>query len=106
LDSEFVSSCLTLAIECEGKKILTIEGLADSETGQLHPIQEAFIENFGFQCGYCTPGFILVAKALLDKSTGGELTDDEIREAIAGNICQCGDYIGIMQSIRTAAKKI
>lgn len=105
IDGEPVSSCLTLAIDCEGRKILTIEGLADPETGQLHPIQEAFIENFGFQCGYCTPGFILVAKALLDKKAGGKLTDEEIREAIAGNICRCGDYMGIIQSIKAAGQK-
>jgi carbon-monoxide dehydrogenase small subunit len=105
LDGEPVSSCLILAIDCEGKKISTIEGLADPETGQLHPIQEAFIENFGVQCGYCTPGFIMVAKALLDgKGKGGKLTEQEIREAIAGNICRCGDYIGIMESIKAAAK--
>jgi len=105
IDGEPVSSCLTLAIDCEGRKIFTIEGLADPETGQLHPIQEAFIENFGFQCGYCTPGFILVAKALLDKKAGGKLTDEEIREAIAGNICRCGDYMGIIQSIKAAGQK-
>jgi carbon-monoxide dehydrogenase small subunit len=106
VDGQPVSSCLTLAIECEGKKIFTIEGLADPETGELHPIQEAFIENFGLQCGYCTPGFILVAKALLDQKKGGGLTDEEIRLATAGNICRCGDYISIIQSIHAAAKKI
>jgi aerobic-type carbon monoxide dehydrogenase small subunit (CoxS/CutS family) len=106
IDGEPRLSCLTLAVECEGKKIETIEGLADFESNKLHPVQEAFIENFGFQCGYCTPGFIMVAKAFLDKTGGREFTDEEIREAIAGNLCRCGDYISITQSIRAAAGKM
>lgn len=106
IDGEPRLSCLTLAVDCEGKKIETIEGLADFESSKLHPIQEAFIENFGFQCGYCTPGFIMVAKAFLDKTRGREFTDEEICEAIAGNLCRCADYISITQSIRAAAEKM
>lgn len=105
IDGEPVPSCLTLAIGCEGKKILTIEGIADPKTGKLDPIQDAFIENFGFQCGYCTPGMVLVAKALIDRKGGEALTDEEIREAITGNICRCGDYPSILQSIKAAAVK-
>lgn len=105
IDGEPVSSCLTLAIGSEGKKILTIEGVAEPKTGELDPIQESFIENFGFQCGYCTPGLILIAKALLDKKRGQQLTDKEIRDAIAGNLCRCGDYTNIMLSIKAAAEK-
>jgi len=105
IDGEPVPSCSTLAIGCEGKEILTIEGVADPKTGKLDRIQDAFIDNFGFQCGYCTPGMILVAKALIDKKGGEALTDREIREAVAGNICRCGDYPSIVQSIRAAAVK-
>ena len=106
IDGEPRVSCLTLAVDCEGKKIETIEGLADFESNKLHPIQEAFIENFGFQCGYCTPGLIMVAKAFLDKTGGREFTDEEIREAICGNLCRCGDYTSIIHSIRAAAEKM
>jgi len=102
IDGDPVSSCLTLAMRCEGSKILTIEGIADPKTGDLDPIQKAFIENFGFQCGYCTPGMILVTKALFDKKQGKALTDQEIREAISGNLCRCGDYTSIIESIRAA----
>ncbi len=106
MDGEPRLSCLILAVDCEDRKIETIEGLADFESSKLHPIQEAFIENFGFQCGYCTPGFIMVAKAFLDKKKGREFTDEEISEAIAGNLCRCADYISITQSIRAAAEKM
>ena len=105
MDGEPVPSCSTLAIGCEGKAILTIEGIADPKTGKLDPIQDAFIENFGFQCGYCTPGMILVAKALIDKKGDQPLMDEEIREAIAGNLCRCGDYPSIVESIKAAAVK-
>ncbi len=105
IDGEPVPSCLTLAIGCEGKKILTIEGIADPKTGKLDSIQDAFIENFGFQCGYCTPGMILVAKAFIDKKGDQALMDEEIREAITGNLCRCGDYPSIVQSIKAAAVK-
>jgi aerobic carbon-monoxide dehydrogenase small subunit len=106
IDGTPILSCLTLAIECEGKNIVTIEGLTESGTGELHPVQEAFINNFGFQCGYCTPGFIMTAKALLDRKGDGVLTEEEIRDAIAGNICRCGDYMSIIQSIKEAAKRM
>jgi len=95
-----VNSCLVLAVEADGGNILTIEGLAVG--GKLHPIQEAFQRYGGLQCGFCTPGMIMSAKALLDENP--DPTDDEIRIAIAGNICRCTGYAKIVQSIREAAK--
>jgi carbon-monoxide dehydrogenase small subunit len=95
-------SCLMLAIECEGKNILTIEGMANQETDQLHPIQEAFIKHNGMQCGMCTPGMILTAKALLDENP--DPTEDEVREALAGNLCRCGNYKRITECVLAAAQ--
>ncbi len=102
IDGRSVLSCLTLTIECEGKNIITIEGLADSLTGELHPIQQAFVEHSGLQCGVCTPGMILTAKALLDENP--EPTVDEVREALAGNLCRCGTYSRITESVLAAAE--
>jgi len=102
LDGNPVFSCITLAAEAEGKNITTIEGLA--EGGKLHPIQEAFIENHGMQCGFCTPGMILSAKALLDRNLNP--TEGEVKEAIAGNLCRCGSYPKIIKSILSAAKSM
>lgn len=104
IDGQAVVSCLTLAIECEGKEILTIEGLADSKTRELHPILQAFIDHQGFQCGYCTPGVILSAKALLDRNPTP--TEEEIREGINGNICRCTGYVSIIESISAAAEEM
>jgi carbon-monoxide dehydrogenase small subunit len=97
-------SCLMLAIECEGKDILTIEGMANLETDQLHPIQEAFVKHSGMQCGMCTPGMILTAKALLDENP--DPTEDEVREALAGNLCRCGNYKRITECVLAAAQTI
>ncbi len=102
IDGRPVLSCLTLAIECEGKNIITIEGLADSLTGELHPIQQAFVEHSGLQCGVCTPGMILTAKALLDENP--DPTVDEVREALAGNLCRCGTYSRITESVLAVAE--
>jgi len=102
IDGKPVLSCLTLAIECEGKDILTIEGLADPTTGALHPIQKAFVEHSGMQCGVCTAGVILTAKALLDENP--EPTEDGVREALAGNLCRCGNYKSITKSVLAAAE--
>ena len=99
-----VLSCLTLAIECEGRDILTIEGLADQETGTLHPLQEIFIERSGMQCGVCTPGMILSAKALLDKNLNP--SEDDVREALAGNLCRCGNYKRITECTLAAGEMI
>ena len=90
-----VRSCLLLAAEVEGQEIVTIEGLSDGE--KLHPIQEAFVKYGGIQCGFCSPGMILSAKALLDKSPSP--TEREIRQAISGNLCRCTGYTKIVESV-------
>lgn len=100
VDGKPILSCLTLAIECEGKSILTIEGLADQRTGRLHPLQQAFIKYSGVQCGTCIPGMILTAKALLDKDPNP--TEDAVREALSGNLCRCGNYKRIVQCVLAA----
>ena len=97
-----VLSCMTLAIACEGKKILTIEGIADPATGNLHPIQQAFVNKSGMQCGVCTPGMILSAKALLDANP--DPTEDDVRNALSGNLCRCGNYPRITECVLDAAK--
>jgi len=102
LEGEPIFSCITLAIEVAGKSIETIEGL--SKGGELHPLQKAFIENHGMQCGFCTPGMILSAKALLDNNPNP--TEQEVREAISGNLCRCGSYPKIVKSILAASKII
>ena len=99
-----ILSCLTLAIECDGKEILTIEGLGDAAKGELHPIQKAFVENGGVQCGFCTPAMILTAKALLAKNRNPK--EEEVREAINGVICRCTGYMQIVESIMAAAKEM
>jgi carbon-monoxide dehydrogenase small subunit len=99
VDGEAVNSCLYLAAEIDGKTLLTIEGLA-AKDGTLHPIQKAFVENGGIQCGFCTPGMIMSAKALLDKNSAAD--EKEIKEAIAGNLCRCTGYIQIIDSIKAA----
>ena len=95
LDGRLVSSCLTLAVACQGKEIATIEGLA--KDGKLHPLQQAFIEYGGFQCGICTPGQIMSAKALLDQNP--DPSEEEAKEWMSGNLCRCTGYYKILQSI-------
>lgn len=95
VDGRLVSSCLTLAVACNGKRIETIEGLA--KDGKLHPLQQAFIEYGGFQCGICTPGQIMAAKALLDEKP--DPTEEEIKEWMAGNLCRCTGYYKILEAI-------
>lgn len=104
LNGKPVLSCMMLAIEAENKEILTIEGLADPVTGDLHPIQKAFVEKSGMQCGVCTPGMILTAKALLDENP--DPTEDDIRTALAGNLCRCGNYQRITECVLAAGKMI
>jgi carbon-monoxide dehydrogenase small subunit len=87
-------------MEVEGKTVLTVEGLMTAESG-LHPIQKAFLEKAGVQCGFCTPGMIMSAKALLDHNPNP--TEDEIRHALAGNMCRCTGYVQIVESIQLAA---
>ena len=100
IDGKAVFSCLQLVMDCDGKDILTIEGLADGD--RFHPIQRAFIDRHGFQCGYCTPGMIMATKALLDSNPNP--TEPQTREAIAGHLCRCGSYPKIIESIQQAAK--
>jgi xanthine dehydrogenase YagT iron-sulfur-binding subunit len=100
LDGRRVLSCLTLAAAVKDRAITTIEGLA--QAGKLHPMQAAFIECDGFQCGYCTPGQILSAVAMLEETAGENLSDAEIRERLSGNICRCGAYPNIVAAVRHA----
>jgi carbon-monoxide dehydrogenase small subunit len=102
VNGKTVTSCIYPAMKVDGAQVETIEGL--SSTGKLHPIQEAFIEHFAAQCGYCTPGFIMSTKALLDKNP--HPSDEEIREAIAGNLCRCTGYYQIIDAIKAAVGKI
>lgn len=95
IDNHPVLSCLTLAIEAQGKEILTIEGL--NQQGGLHPLQQSFIDHYAVQCGFCTPGMILSAKALLDRNS--HPTEEEVREAISGNLCRCTGYVKIVEAI-------
>jgi aerobic carbon-monoxide dehydrogenase small subunit len=95
LNGQPVDSCLILAVEADGKEILTIEGLADGT--RLHPLQEAFIREGAVQCGYCSPGMILTAKALLDEKP--RPTEAEVKKAIAGNLCRCGAYQKIVKAV-------
>ena len=99
LDGFPVRSCLFLAVEAEGREITTIEGLAAG--GRLHPLQEAFVEHHAIQCGFCTPGMILTAKALLDAVP--EPTEEEIRRALSGNICRCTGYAKIVDAVKAAS---
>jgi xanthine dehydrogenase YagT iron-sulfur-binding subunit len=101
IDGKRVLSCLTLAMRCQGKSVTTIEGLADGDT--LHPVQAAFVEHDALQCGYCTPGQIMSAAALIKE--GHAKTDDEIREWMSGNICRCGAYPNIVAAIREASAR-
>jgi carbon-monoxide dehydrogenase small subunit len=101
INGDSVMSCLTLAVEADGKEITTIEGLA--KNGQLHPLQQAFIDEDAIQCGFCTPGMILTAKALLDKNP--HPTSEEIKTGINGNICRCTGYAKIVNAIEAVANR-
>src|ERR1700723_1573168 len=122
IDGRRVNSCLTLAFAAEGSEITTIEGLAThadpKDASELHPVQAAFLEHDGYQCGYCTPGQICSAVAALEEHKGGalsivsfhtgktehpEMTDDEIKERMSGNICRCGAYPNIVAAVRAVA---
>jgi carbon-monoxide dehydrogenase small subunit len=95
-------SCLTLALQVEGKEVLTVEGLAQS--GKLHPLQEAFIETAGVQCGFCTPGFLMAAYALLLENPNP--TKEEVREWLSGNLCRCTGYEQIVEAVLRAAENL
>jgi carbon-monoxide dehydrogenase small subunit len=99
IDGRAILSCLTLAVECAGKSITTIEGISSPES--LHPIQKSFIENGAVQCGFCTPGIVMTSKALLDENP--QPGDDEIKEALAGTFCRCTGHIKIMEAVKKAS---
>jgi len=103
VDGVTVNSCLLPALEAEGRQVLTIEGLAGAEGG-LHPIQQAFIDHGAVQCGFCTPGMILSAKALLDSTP--DPSEADIRAGLAGNLCRCTGYNQIVEAVRAAALKL
>lgn len=102
LDGKAVKSCTMFAVQASGHAITTIEGLAKS--GRMHPVQEAFRQEHGLQCGYCTPGFIMATVSLLDENP--DPTDEELREGLAGNICRCTGYVNISRAVRSAANEI
>ena len=103
VDGKAVRSCLMLARQAQGKEIITIEGLK-GDGGGLHPLQQAFIDHFAVQCGYCTPGMLLTAKALLDENP--EATEEEIRETLCGNLCRCTGYVKITEAVLAARDKL
>ena len=102
MDGKSVSSCLILAVAANGKDITTIEGVA--QDGDLHPVQQAFIDHGGFQCGICTPGMIMAAKALLDENP--DPTEDEIKDWMMGNLCRCTGYYKILESVQAASAQL
>jgi xanthine dehydrogenase YagT iron-sulfur-binding subunit len=103
VDGRRVASCLTLAAQADGRQITTLEGLASAD-GDLHPMQQAFVDHDAMQCGYCTPGQIMAAVACVDE--GHATSPDQIREYMSGNLCRCGAYVGIVAAIQDAAPKM
>jgi len=100
LDGKVVKACLHFAVQADGREITTIEGLAKG--GELNPVQEAFVKNYALQCGYCTPGMVMTSHALLKKNPNP--SEDEIRKALAGNLCMCTGYVQIVDAVKEAAK--
>jgi xanthine dehydrogenase YagT iron-sulfur-binding subunit len=101
LDGRPVYSCMLLAVDARGRSITTIEGIASG--GELHPVQAAFVEKDALQCGFCTPGFVVASKALLDQNPGPDL--DEVRQALAGHLCRCGTYPRVFEAVLSAAHR-
>jgi len=102
LDGKVIKSCLHLAVQTDGREITTIEGLA--KNGELDPVQEAFVKNYAFQCGYCTPGMVITSHALLRRNPNP--SEDEIRKALAGNLCMCTGYVQIVAAVQEAAREL
>jgi carbon-monoxide dehydrogenase small subunit len=102
VNGKAVNSCLVLAVETNGASVTTVEGM--SSDGQLHPLQQAFIDHGALQCGFCTPGMIMAGKSLLEEEPNP--TEEDIRLAIAGNLCRCADYVSIMKAISAAGKAL
>jgi carbon-monoxide dehydrogenase small subunit len=103
MDGEAILSCMTLTVECNGKSIITIEGLEDEKTGELDPLQQSFIDHTAFQCGFCTPGIIMSTKALLKKNPSP--TEDDIKQELAGHFCRCGSQYLVIKAIQSQAGK-
>ena len=102
LDGKVVKSCLHFAVQADGREVTTIEGLA--KDGELNPVQEAFVKNYAFQCGYCTPGMVITSQALLKENP--HPSEAEIRKALAGNLCMCTGYVQIVDAVKEAAKEM
>ncbi len=102
LDGEPVRSCLMFGVQAEGKEIRTVEGLADGDT--LHPLQQAFTDNHALQCGYCTPGFLMLATGVLEANP--DIGDDELNDALASNLCRCTGYQNIIKAVRQARDRM
>jgi len=103
IDNKAMLSCHMLTVDCDGKKIITIEGLSDPETGRIDPLQQAFIDHTAFQCGFCTPGMIMSAKALLIENPSP--TEEEIKEALSGNFCRCITHYQVIKAVMSASVK-
>jgi len=103
IDGEPVNSCMILTVEQDGKNITTIEGLADTVTGELHPVQKAFAEHTAFQCGFCTPGIIMATKALLDKNPTP--TKDEVKTALSGHYCRCISHYHVLEAVTSVIEE-
>jgi aerobic carbon-monoxide dehydrogenase small subunit len=103
IDGKAVLSCMTLTVECDGRQITTIEGLGDPKTGKLDPLQQAFIDHTAFQCGFCTPGTIMSAKALLSENPSP--TAEEVKEALSGNFCRCIAHYQVIRAVIAASEK-
>jgi len=103
MDSKAVLSCMTLTVECDGKHITTIEGLGDPKTGKMDPLQQAFIDYTAFQCGFCTPGTIMSAKALLHENPFP--TEEEVKESLSGNFCRCISHYHVVKAVMAASKE-
>lgn len=103
MDGKPVPSCMILTVECDGKSITTIEGLRSPKTGELDPLQKAFIENSAFQCGFCTPGILMTSKALLNENPLP--TDKEVKEALAGHFCRCISHYHVLEAVSKATGK-
>ncbi|AGL00310.1 (2Fe-2S)-binding protein [Desulfoscipio gibsoniae] len=103
MDGKAVLSCMLLTVECEGKEITTIEGLGDPATGTIDPLQQSFIDHTAFQCGFCTPGIIMSAKALLTETPSP--TRNEVQEALAGNFCRCNSHYHVLDAVMAAVKR-
>ncbi len=102
MDGTAILSCMTLTVECQGKSIVTIEGLADPKSGRLDPLQQSFIDHTAFQCGFCTPGMILSARALLDATPSP--TEEEVKEALSGNFCRCISHYQVVGAVMAVAE--